>query len=226
MDYEAWPEWCYLPLSAWYAVVTAHLECDSLYLGTVGDVSRLGALGAWRMTKGVYQFEPSLYDTLTSVERLSGSLPAETFLRLPEWCVYIQTPRLRGFEYIDELYGAFVHLEWDANTHETDLRFYLDGSGPRLPGIPLHLGNWSIASGLRRTYDQAIEQLQRWGEWTEDRTETLRGVLDRLCALTLYLCSDGVQIKGPGKPGNPSPKKTKGGWKLFPADGVRRWRAG
>lgn len=228
-DLPMWLSWCYLPISQGWSSVWR--ECLDRGEGGdegeyIGDLARLAALGAWRMTKGVYAFEPALYDTLISVERLPGDIPAETFLRLPEWCIYIQTPGMMSFGDGNELHGAFVHLDWDVETHEMELRFCLDEVG-RSYGIPLHLGNWSIASSLRRTYDQAIEQVrQRGDEWTEDRTETLRGALDRLCALTLYLCSEGAQIKGPGKPGNPVPKKTKDRWRLFAADGVRRWRAG
>lgn len=39
----------------------------------------------------------------------------------------------------------------------------------------------------------------------------------------LYLCSERPDVGGLGTPGNPRPKKIKGGPKLFAAPGVRTW---
>jgi len=43
-----WPDWCFAPLAAWYAIVCAETERQALDLQIIGDVSRLAALGAWR----------------------------------------------------------------------------------------------------------------------------------------------------------------------------------
>lgn len=51
----------------------------------------LGALVAWRPTKGIYRFHPELYESLIETD-LEGDVPADVLLRLPGWAVYIETP--------------------------------------------------------------------------------------------------------------------------------------
>ena len=50
-----WPSWCFLPMAGWYSIVSACAQKDKLPLELVWDVSRLAALGAWRITQGIYR---------------------------------------------------------------------------------------------------------------------------------------------------------------------------
>src|SRR5438067_1968447 len=73
-------------------------------------------------------------NTIARWER--GELRAGLLYRLPEWCVYVETPgrTLLGAP----LHGIYAHLEWDANTGRTELRFVFDMEGLLLP-LPVHM---------------------------------------------------------------------------------------
>ena len=86
-------------------------------------MARLGALAAWRPTQGIYRFDSSLYNAVIDTP-LTGDLPCEILHRMPEWCVYVETPGLRWLG--AGLYGFFAHMEWDAGTGREELRLLLD----------------------------------------------------------------------------------------------------
>jgi hypothetical protein len=50
----AWPSWCYLPIAAWYSIVSEGK--GALPFDRIGDVGRLAALGSWRVTQGISLF--------------------------------------------------------------------------------------------------------------------------------------------------------------------------
>ena len=79
----------------------------------ISDVARLAALGAWRVTQGIYRFDPDLYLAIieTSVD---GDLPHDVLYRMPEWCVYVETPGMLWLGV--QLHGFFAHLESDAKS--------------------------------------------------------------------------------------------------------------
>lgn len=81
-----WPANTFLPLEHWKFV---HKN-----VGT-DDESRFEfeAVAQWRPTQGIYRFDPELYDAIVSTP-LEGDIPADVLTRLPEWCVYIETPEL------------------------------------------------------------------------------------------------------------------------------------
>jgi hypothetical protein len=56
-----WPDWCFLPLSGAYAIVFEKYRIDPLPIEALGDVGAVGALAAWRVTKGIYRFDPDVY---------------------------------------------------------------------------------------------------------------------------------------------------------------------
>ena len=217
-----WPSWCFLPLSAFYAIVSADAGVEQLPPQLVTDVARLGALGTWRVSQGIYRFDPTVYLAIRDTP-LKGDLPSEIFYRLPEWCVYIETPDV--MTPWGRQYGAFVHLEWDANTGRTELRLVLDTDDELLPMI-LHLGDWSVSEALERMGAEAAYQAHLAGY---ERVTPNRSVLvdmhtsvDPIVSLTLYLCSQNAEYAR-DKPQHPKPKKTKKGWRMFPPDKPKTW---
>ncbi len=219
-----WPDWCYLPLAGSYAVVS-HGGPTRLSLDKIADVSRVGAMCAWRITQGIYRFDPAVYDAVIDTP-VGGDLPCSVLTQLPEWCVYIETP---GMELSSgRLHGFWAHLEQDANTHATELRLLLDQDHALSP-VPLHMGQWPLSEAIARAVDLAsVHSLQlgvpvsagearkEWRSWAEP-----------LLSLLLYLCSAVGDISGRGVPGNPVPTKTRrGGVKLFAADGPKTWDVG
>ena len=227
-DLPDWPPYVYVPVAAAYAVVSDGKRIGLDDLARVRDVAALGALAAWRMTKGVYRFDPDILGALWDTP-LTGDLPSELLTRLPEWCVYVETP---GRNVMGRpLHGFYAHLEHDPGEGRQELRLLLDDDDGLSP-LPLHVGS-GVGEGLQGMSRSAERSLAEYGV---DPTE-LRAALGReretadrwaeaispLVSLVLYLCSERPDIGGPGTPGNPQPKRVKGGPKLFAAPGVRTW---
>ena len=119
-DFE---DWCFLPMTAYYAIICKEHGLTELPISLANDISDMAALGAWRVTQGIYNFDENLSTALFDTE-LTSELPCDVFYHLPEWCVYIQASSLMFSSF--KLDGFFVHLEKDTNTNEHELRLLLD----------------------------------------------------------------------------------------------------
>lgn len=228
-----WPAWCFLPMGGYYAIVSADSKIDRLPLRLISDVARLAAIGTWRYSQGIYRFDDdaraALADTL-----LQGEMPVEVLLRLPEWCVYIETP---GMRWLDQpLAGFWSHLEWDANTQRRELRLLLLNTGSDLIAQILHIGSWTVTEAIDRFASEARHQASLAGLQhmlptdPEGGIEQMSAAIQPLLALLLYLCSDEPEVVDreypADRPQRPKPKKTKRGWRLFAPDRPRVWTVG
>lgn len=230
-DVPDWPRWCFLPMGGWYAMVSAD-QCDGgpiTDLRLVADVGRLAAIGAWRYSQGIYRFDADLYASLRDTT-FSGEIPSEVLYRLPEYSIYIETPGMDCLGY--HLHGFWTHLECDANDGRTELRLLLDTESDLIP-IPLHLGDWSLAVAVTKAIEQIYKgpglpgiKFPRLRDADVDRQ--VAAALTPLVSLVLYICSDNVDIAGPGgsKPARPEPKRIKHGWRMFPVDKPIIWIVG
>ena len=81
-----WPDWCFLPMGGAYAIVSGG-GANRLGLDRIGDVARMSALIAWRMTQGIYRFDPAVYAAVIDTP-VSGDLPARVLMQLPESVSY------------------------------------------------------------------------------------------------------------------------------------------
>lgn len=227
-----WPQHVYLPVAAALAVVTGGAPKGSPAfadaLANVQDVGSVAALGAWRMTKGVYRFDPDILGALWDTP-LTGDLPSELLARLPEWCVYVETP---GRALLGEpVHGFYAHLEHDPNDHRRELRLLIDYDAGLSP-LPVHLGG-SILGGLEEMARASEASAAEYGRDVTGLSAVLerqRGALGSyaeaiqpLVSLLLYLCSERPDIAGDGVPGNPKPKRVKGGPRLFASPKVKTW---
>lgn len=219
-----WPDWCYLPLAGAYAIVSGG-GSNRVPLERMGDVARIGTLAAWRMTQGIYRFDPAVYAAVAHTPVI-GDLPGQVLMRLPEWCVYIETPGMESSQGL--LHGFWAHLEYDANNGRTELRLLLDLDPIPIP-LPLHLGSWSLSESIAHAVNQASVHPLTLGipmpggdvrrEWS--------GLAEPLVSLLLYLCSTNDLAGKNGRPGNPEPTRTRrDGLKLFAADGPSTWDVG
>lgn len=231
-----WPDWCYLPLAGTVAALTQGApQPDLRPLGMA--IGIVGALAAWRATQGIYRFDPTIFDAVWDTP-LTGELPTALLYRLPEWCCYVPVDPARLLvPGLPQLQGFYVHLEWDANTHHTELRFVLDLADDTLVPLPLHVQETGgIAGAFARTLDVSGEQLVRHGEveyatqlWQQSAgtARDLAPYLVPLVSLTLYLCSqasDLQEAQGQARrPTRPQPTKTKQGPRLFPPDKPTTW---
>lgn len=75
-----WPTWSFAPTAVAYPIA--------------GDQPMLAAklmtLAAWRMTKGIYRFDPTLMAALVDTP-LDAAVPVDVLRRLPEWCIYLDS---------------------------------------------------------------------------------------------------------------------------------------
>lgn len=223
------PDWCFLPMSAWYSIINLEAESKTEKVRQLADLAPLAAIGTWRYSQGIYSINPALMDAL-SESRISGNLPSEVFFRLPEWSVYIETPRLHWMDL--PLYGFWVHLEHDANNARNEMRFLFDCEGGLIP-FPIHLGSWTVTEAVERAIAEATKQAQLSGIEMNSSPLFVREIaanLNPLISILLYLCSEEPEIDDLRSPGNspsyPSPKKTKKGWRFFAPDKPKFWSVG
>ena len=184
-------------------------------------VSPITTMAAWRMTQGIYRFDPALYETLIETP-LTGDLPAEVLLRLPEWCLYLETPGL----YVLKRDGGRADLAgvWVRADHEPDgtpcLIITLD-----IPEAPRPESQTIV---LRGSLEHAVgETMRQWGFERPDVEQAVADYLRPIVNLVLYLVGTD-DVAGPhGAPGNPAPKRIRcGGERLFAAEGLRAWDVG
>lgn len=230
-----WPDWCYLPVAAGQAIVAEDAGIDVMQLGLVHperieDAARLTALAAWRMTQGIYRFDPAVYEAVRDTP-VTGDIPHDVLYRLPEWCVYVETP---GLAFGDlSMAGFFAHLEHDPKTGEPELRLLPDvdlAPGEQMIlSIPLLLGAWSLAEAITRTVASAATQAMAYRIElpTQAMQQAIRQMIEPAVSLLLYLCSQANEVgNGQRRPTKPVPKRVKGAWRLFPAERVMTWDVG
>lgn len=232
---DPWPEWCYWPFFMADIMRMLRARDDEKVKGprpsfvSPGenytlvqkdrgfdeDVYLLCALSAWRCTQGIYRFDPDLLDELWE-SGFDGMIPVEQLYRLPEWCCYLETPgRMIGTR---PLHGFYVHLDFKAQS--TQLRLLLDiGDEPVPRPLPLRILD-DVTKSIEDCLGNRVNELSR------DELE----VIKPLVSLALYLCYEEEDIqdaKGSSRlPHNPSPKRVKGGERLFPAAAPSQWNVG
>jgi hypothetical protein len=230
-DDPAWPPEVFLPLEAAGRIVLERGRAAGQSVQSPGDLVRpaaeLQVFAAWRMTKGIYRFDPDLAAALMATE-ITGDIPAEPLARLPEWCVYVETPGLDtpllggG---TTPVHGVFALLDGTAQGARL-LTMALD-TDAQLAMTHLALG-LPLAESLARREAQWRENCRRGiaTEWHAGAEAAAAALLTKVLGLLLYLCSEAPEIDGSGHPGNPAPKRTKEGWRLFAADQSRTWDVG
>ena len=223
-----WPDWCFLPLAGTYAIVSKGTSIPSLDRSQ--NIGVLGALAAWRVTQGVYRFDPSILDALWETP-VTGDIPTEVLFHLPEWCVYVSTPGKTWHG--AALHGVFAHLEHDVNDKRTELRFVLDVTGPGgddLVVMPVHLGKGGVGEGIAAMVQETARHTPVSVQMPDGLVEELTDDVSPLVSLVLYLCSQAAEVRvgggGVQRPFPPQPVKTKKGLRLFPPERPTPWEVG
>lgn len=234
-DNASWPSYVYLPLAQAGAIVARRAaERGERY--ERGDVAErwlresheLSCYAAWRVGQGIYRYDATLYDALIATP-VTGDLPADTLIRLPEWCVYIETPGMTvpAFPSDAPLHGFWAWLDYVENEHLDVLTIGFDAQD-----APLAIQHVPLAG----TLDQALLRVLRdWQSGLDSGAATqqippqyqrlAQQILPPILSLLLYLCADEADL-GPGRPVRPQPKRTKHGWRMFAADQPRTWDVG
>jgi len=187
-----WPDWCYVPMAAGYAILSQGLDNPHLYELRLSPAV-MTAAATWRVSQGVYRFDADLYNSLVS-QPMDDKLPCDALFRLPEWCVYIETI---GASYLGKLIDGFLaHLEHDANDGRAELRFVFLCSDGSMVQLPLHLGDWTIEEGLDRMQREAARQAEKQGITypAEGIGTELAPYVVPFLQLILYLCAENADM--------------------------------
>lgn len=226
---QAWPDWCFLPMDVWYHIVANAHQMDFIQGNFLleQDVLKFSTLGSWRYSQGIYRFDSDMSAILTKTV-ITGEMPCDVLLRLPEPCPYIETP---GLDWAGTpLRGFWVVVGHYLGDEEAYLNFLLDTGTP----VPMAFGGLRLR---RRTLREATNelcaamavkypQLNTPSEKVPDSTAGIQPLL----SLVLYLCSDEPEIENDREPKTapkrPELTKTKKGLRLFPPDRCRIWHVG
>ena len=226
-----WPDEVFLPYAGWYAVTCRCLKKELLEREDMHVMHALSIAGTWRVTQDIVRFDPEVYASLVE-SPIDGTIPADVLWHLPAWCLFLEFhEKVLGYE---DIQGFWVMLEQDARTQEKELRFYFLGESV-LP-VVLHIGSWDLNGAVNKFIDESLKN-------TDDPVEidVIEGVraplkvdegLRAALSLTLYVCVYGLKNdydyegEKAEQDTRPKPKRTKQGWRLFPAKKVTTWVLG
>lgn len=212
-----WNDWCFVPLAGAYAVISGG---GLMPPSKAADVGILGALGAWRVTQGIYRFDETIFSEVWESE-ISSDIPVEVLYYLPEWCCYIETPR-KTFGG-DNLFGFFVSLDDDRQNLRDELRLVLDTANG-LIAYPLHLGKTTIAESLESVAREAQYQAQKAGlDFMQHSSikSQLAKEIEPILSLILYLCSQTGEI--PDFENRPQPNYHPRKKRTYPPEKAKVW---
>lgn len=177
-----WPDWCYIPMAAGYAISSQGGRTPENVMRDPLTPACITAAACWRVTQGIYRYDPTLYNALIS-QPLDDVLPWDILLRLPEWCVYIETP---GYKFGDfKIEGFFCHLENDMKDGRTELRLLLYGCTPSI-GIAIHKAD-TLKEGLDRMQEEAAKNAG-----IAPIKVDYSHYVSPLIQLVLYLCAENI----------------------------------
>lgn len=223
-----WPEWCFVPMSAWNAFVLDRAFTIPPAIISI-QMSRLHALMGWRYSKGIYRFDPEIFELLVN-NPPEGNIPSSVLKRLPEWSVYVETPG--GIPQMPDLKGFFCSLEYEISERNPEvpeeLRLLLitDKALNGMLPVPLKLGDWTVAEALNMIIRESGMSKKTNDRLTAEVAEYVRPLL----SLVLWICSDAPEIDSERQPGTspsrPAEKKVKRGWRIFPASHEKIWTVG
>jgi hypothetical protein len=234
LDFIDWPDWCFVPVAASYAIVSqGH---DIVPRDLVPDIGIIHALSAWRITKGIYRFDERIYQKIVETP-LDRDIPCEHLFRLPEWCVYVET-----FNDPEMFYGFWASLEYDVNEKRNELRLVIDtGPGGHVFPLPIHLlPGKNLYDSLESVFEYSSHMAMLMGEnvdkakkYHQDALKQMLQNIDvfkKFLNLLLYLCAARPDIYDESDPANfphrAQPKKTKKGLRYFPASKPVIWETG
>lgn len=233
---DDWPRHVYLPLEPAGEVAAMLMRANGetpTPTSVAYAATELCTLAAWRMTQGIYRYDPALYTALIDTP-LTGDIPATVVQRLPEWCVYIETPDMEVATTAGPvtLHGVYAWMDRRPGADHDILTLSLDAEGLRL--TPTHVplvGTLDDACAAtmaewRDAYARGNAEQPPHAGWADEVHRTV----PRILSLLLYLCSEAPDLtrRGqPATPANPEPKRTRRhGWRLFAVDGPSEWDVG
>lgn len=233
----SWPAWCFIPVGIWGELARLESETDREvdlpYLNFF--LSFVPSVGTWRYSQGIYRFDPELLAALKDTP-ITGDLPAEVLLRLPEWAIYVETP---GFDFYSEpVEGFYASLDYNQQYQVPELRLMFAMEHGKFQTLSIVLDDSPLETTLanmRKYVDLDVDIKKLYPELTEEEkvsaiNQRFVEGLSPFLSLLLYICSEEPEIDSLREPGS-SPKyasarKTKRGWRFFPAEREHIWNVG
>ena len=228
---QGWPDWIFLPTICFEHIVREARGETATAQSVAGEMCILGALATWQYSQGIYLPGDLYLQEELAKTPLTGEMPVERFRHLPQWCIYVRTPYMECLG--EPLHGFWAYLAWDFKTGCETLALLLDLEND-LCMLAMHIGPWSIREGVQKIFDGSKKLAGELNEPGCKRVDNDVGeiaeALTPLIAIVLYLCSDTAEIEHEHTPGlwpaYPRAKKTRHGWKMFPAPQPTLWRYG
>lgn len=154
-------------------------------------------LANWRLTKGIYRFDPSLCTALDEAD--VGNIPIRALGNLPEYAPYIVLDDVKVLNI--PVHGAWV--SYIENPFSGELVIYLlcnVGDGD-LMGLGLAKNDKTIAENVEQIFSRMKKEGALSGSREEDMLRQFYlGVLHRMLPRVLYLCSKEPDLSGIRKP--------------------------
>lgn len=186
-----WPDWCYAPMAASFAVASKG-KADTFYekWSFVSLSAEIAALAPWRISKEVFVIDEEL-KKLLSEQGGETDIPTEILLSLPYQCFYIELDNflISGVHCC----GVFVHLEYDVNNGDRELRLLYLADDGRTLGMPIHIDEKNLMENLKHTAREAWRNA-RVGV-SEDTLEELEYDLGQTLQLILYILANNADIE-------------------------------
>lgn len=229
-DFE-WPDWCFMPNSTFVHIVKNY-NANLTDIQAIQDALKLSTLSKWRIGQGIYLFDPTLYDCLIQTT-LDGDIPSELLLRIPQWCLYIETLGQKLDSH--EIRGCFVHLEFNVHSKTPELHFMFDSDSLEQGKFSfIKLGQWSLLDSIKRGIDHESNgtpeslksQIMEIRKHREFILESQSAILQPVISLLLYICSINAEYSSKDHPLNTPATKTKKGIRTFPPDQATTWEIG
>ena len=233
---ERWPEHTFMPVAGWFDALVhlyPHIGMTPEWRGNVlKEMLVLDFIGAWRLTKKIYRFAPSLRDALMATP-LSGEIPCETLKRLPEWAMFIDTQGLTDEDGMAwDGFGVCVSAHSDGtSTLHIQLMRRESNNVLSFAGTPIALVDGeTLEKVVRDSYESTVANSKHfnWSLPPKDEKSMAAHVrfISGCVSMVLYLCSEEPEVAGGWKPSKPVGKRVKRGTRHFPANGITTWDVG
>lgn len=240
-----WPKEFLLPGEVWPAIFCHSEGIDPATLvmrkeSISAEVHKMEFLGTWGKTQGIYRFDPTVYNELVD-SPLDGEIPTSLLSRLPEWCIYLETPGLKLYENtaVDGCWAMPTFTRQSTKSDQGIVNFEVllnlrttaaEQSFSSMPLLTIELHpSVTLASALERYRNAAIEQLGVQSLMLVDDTlDCVRKTLSSILSLSLYVATqnDLRNQKGIAQPQRPAIQMTKGMRRMFAPSTVNIWDVG
>lgn len=187
-------------------------------------------LYSWRATQGVYRVDPELFELLIDTD-LCGSIPSDVLEKMPEWCIYVESPNLQfkpasSKGELNEAFGFFALLDPDRETGEPWLSIFILGKQAyEMATIKLIAGK-SLSDCVKGTVE-IIRERNPSHLISQDQEKNLGALINPFLNILLFICSQASEIgNGVVRPVLPTPKNTKRGNRFFPPNKPNVWNVG